>query len=194
MGYGRLSGSSSGPNGSVDWSGGAFGAMVGMGAEFCFTDSHCLNLEKKLKIFTHRKKLGVFKIGTPSGFDTVTSDGELEKTLWMLKRLLSGLQGSIGYQFILVLNGSVYHCFYIYGIECFKIKVTSRMTTRNFILLNLFLFLFTDTSGRPQPARWILTSKPDPSVGGFTNLIGKVWYKLKALMFSCKIQQSQCLI
>lgn len=99
VGYGRLSGSSSGPNGSVDWSGGAFGATVGMGAEFCFTDSHCLNLEGNLRYLPIERNLVSSKSGTPSGFDTVTDDGELEKNSMDVKTTMSGLQGSIGYQF-----------------------------------------------------------------------------------------------
>jgi hypothetical protein len=55
------------------------------------------------------------------------------------------------------------------------------MTTRNFILLSLFLFLFTDTSRAATTARWILTSKPDPSVGGFYQSYWQGLYKLKGI-------------
>lgn len=55
------------------------------------------------------------------------------------------------------------------------------MTTRNFILLNLFLFLFSDTSRAAATARWILTSKPDPSVGGFYQSYWQGLYKLKGI-------------
>ncbi|MCX7978288.1 MAG: hypothetical protein N2578_04735, partial [Bdellovibrionaceae bacterium] len=42
LGYGSLSGTFEQGANSLSWSGGNFGAMGGLGANFCFTPSHCL--------------------------------------------------------------------------------------------------------------------------------------------------------
>ena len=45
FGYGQIMGEIQEGAAKVEFSGGAFGSMAGMGAEFCFHPSHCFNLE-----------------------------------------------------------------------------------------------------------------------------------------------------
>jgi hypothetical protein len=97
IGYGRLKGTMSGPSGSVDWAGGAFGAMAGMGAEFCFTDSHCLTVEGNVRYLPIERNIASGVTGTPSGFDTVTDDHELENGNMDVKTTMSGIQGGLFY-------------------------------------------------------------------------------------------------
>ncbi len=98
IGYGRVSGSMSGPNGSVDWSGGAFGALGGMGAEFCFSPSHCMVVEGNVRYLPIERNIVSGTSGTPSGFDTVRDDAELENGNMDVKTTLSGIQGGLYYQ------------------------------------------------------------------------------------------------
>lgn len=98
LGYGRLSGSMDGPNSSVGWAGDAFGAMGGIGAEFCFTSAHCLMVEGNLRYLPIHRNMVSSVNGTPPGFDTVTNGGELERNNLDVKTSMSGIQGSIGYQ------------------------------------------------------------------------------------------------
>jgi hypothetical protein len=98
VGYGRLSGSMSGPNGKVEWSGGAFGAAAGLGAEFCFTDEHCMVVEGNLRYLPIERNIVSSTSGTVGGFDTPSTDGELENGNMDVKTTLSGIQGIISYQ------------------------------------------------------------------------------------------------
>jgi hypothetical protein len=98
VGYGRLNGEMSGPNGKVSWAGGAFGALAGLGAEFCFTDAHCMVVEGNIRYLPIERNIVASSSGTPSGFDTVTNDGELENGNMDVKTTLSGIQGGLFYQ------------------------------------------------------------------------------------------------
>ncbi len=98
VGYGKVSGEMSGPNGSVAWSGGAFGALAGLGSEFCFTESHCLVIEGNVRYLPIERNIVSSKTGTPSGFDTPSQDGELENGNMDVKTSLSGITGTISYQ------------------------------------------------------------------------------------------------
>lgn len=98
VGYGRISGSMSGPNGSVDWAGGAFGAVAGLGAEFCFTDAHCMVVEGNVRYLPVERNIVSGVSGTPSGFDSVVDDHELENGNMDVKSTMSGIQGGLFYQ------------------------------------------------------------------------------------------------
>lgn len=101
LGYGAMNGKYSGPNGSVDWKGSAFGALGGLGAEFCFGQSgdHCFGVEGNLRYLPFERNLiGSFS-GTPDGFDAPISGGELENNNKDVATTLSGIQGVIAYQF-----------------------------------------------------------------------------------------------
>lgn len=98
VGYGRLSGSMSGPNGAVEWAGGTFGAQAGLGAEFCFTVSHCMVVEGNVRYMSVERNIVSSQRGTVSGFDTPTTEGELENGNMDVKTSMSGIQGILSYQ------------------------------------------------------------------------------------------------
>jgi hypothetical protein len=98
LGYGRLSGTMSGPNTSVGWAGDAFGAMGGIGAEFCFAAAHCLTVEGNLRYLPIQRNLVSSVTGSPAGFDSITDGSELERNNADVKTTLSGIQGMIAYQ------------------------------------------------------------------------------------------------
>ncbi len=100
VGYGKLSGKmEQAGNGSQEFSGGAFGAMAGLGAEFCFTDSHCMTLEGNFRYLPiERNIITSSSLGaTNNGNVTNTGSQELEYNGNDLKTTMSGIQGVIGY-------------------------------------------------------------------------------------------------
>ncbi|MGE4132436.1 MAG: outer membrane protein [Bdellovibrionales bacterium] len=71
MGYGRLNGAiqegTTSGDAKVEFSGGTFGSQLGLGAEFCFTPAHCLNVEGNYRYLAFER----FKVDKSSGtFDT----------------------------------------------------------------------------------------------------------------------------
>jgi opacity protein-like surface antigen len=69
LGYGRVNGSiieNSKTSGaaSVDFSGGAFGSLTGLGAEFCLTANHCFSLEANYRYLTFDRLLADSSSGT----------------------------------------------------------------------------------------------------------------------------------
>ncbi len=97
VGYGRLSGKLSQPNGEVSFGGGSFGAMGGAGAEFCITDSHCLFIEGNLRYNPIERNIVSKASGTPTQLSQTASDNELEYNNSDVKTSLSGIQGVFGY-------------------------------------------------------------------------------------------------
>ena len=101
LGYGSMSGKYTGPNGTVDWKGSAFGAIGGLGAEFCFGDSgnQCIGVEGNLRYLPFERNLVGSTTGVPDGFDAPSNGGELENNNRDVSTTLSGIQGAISYQF-----------------------------------------------------------------------------------------------
>lgn len=102
VGYGKLSGSLSNSNSggaSTDFTGSAFGAMAGLGAEFCFTDSHCLTIEGNIRYLPIERNLVTGGNGvTDSNLTGNTNGRELETNNNDVGSTMSGLQGAIAYQ------------------------------------------------------------------------------------------------
>jgi opacity protein-like surface antigen len=100
LGYGQLktelSNSNTGGSGSFD--GSAFGAMAGLGAQFCFTESHCMNIEGNMRYLPIERNTGSAS-GSLGGTITQTA-GELELNSKDLGTTLSGIQGIIGYKLL----------------------------------------------------------------------------------------------
>jgi hypothetical protein len=100
LGYGSLSGKITQPGGTIDFSGGAFGALGGLGAMFCFTDSHCMFLEGNFRYLPIERNLAKSSYdNTPgtTGFSQAIGGQELEYQGNDLKTTMSGIVGSIGY-------------------------------------------------------------------------------------------------
>lgn len=99
LGYGKLTGSVSQNNGaaSVDFSGSAFGAMGGLGANFCFTANHCMFLEGNFRYLPFERNLVSSVSGSPDGFSSTAAGGELEYNNNDVKTTMSGIVGNVGY-------------------------------------------------------------------------------------------------
>lgn len=100
VGYGQLNGSITSPTQSLDFKGGAFGAMGGIGVDFCFTDAHCLTVEGNLRYLPIERNLtsgGSCTNGSIPGISQCGGSSEVERNGSDLKTTMSGVQGLIGY-------------------------------------------------------------------------------------------------
>ncbi len=102
LGYGSLGGTISETSGySSTFSGSAFGALGGLGAAFCFTESHCMIVQGNLRYLPIQRNLVSTSSGTLStGLSQGASNQELEIGGNDLKTTMSGIQGSVGYQLV----------------------------------------------------------------------------------------------
>lgn len=100
LGYGQLKTELSNSNtvGSGSFDGSTFGAMGGIGAHFCFTESHCLAVEGNVRYLPIERNTGSSS-GSLGGTITQTQ-GELELNNKDLGTTLSGIQGILGYKLI----------------------------------------------------------------------------------------------
>ena len=99
IGYGSISASVTENSASGSFSGYAIGQMVGMGASFCFTDTHCLTLEGNLRYHPIERNISSGATGTfaNTGFSQFNSSGEVEYGGSDLATTLSGFQGILAY-------------------------------------------------------------------------------------------------
>lgn len=100
LGYGNLKGSISQPGGSIDFSGGAFGALGGLGAMFCFTADHCMFLEGNFRYLPIERNMASSSYSNTqatTGFSQAIQGQELEYNGNDLKTTMSGIIGSVGY-------------------------------------------------------------------------------------------------
>jgi hypothetical protein len=101
VGYGSLSGKITAGSSNVDFKGSAFGALGGIGVDFCFTASHCLSIEGNLRYMPIERNLvsGGNCTGSSQipGVSQCSSGSELERKGSDLSTTMSGVQGLIGY-------------------------------------------------------------------------------------------------
>lgn len=98
LGYGSLKGAMDIASTTVDFEGSAFGAVGGMGVDFCFTDAHCLTIEGNIRYLPiERNKVTGGNCTTLSGTTQCTNGSELEVNNKDLQTSMSGIQGLIGY-------------------------------------------------------------------------------------------------
>ena len=97
LGYGKLSGKITEGAADIDFSGSAFGAMGGIGAEFCFTDSHCMTLEGNVRYLPIERNIASSVSGNFSSLTRAIKNKEVEYADSDLKTTMSGVQGVIGY-------------------------------------------------------------------------------------------------
>lgn len=102
LGYGRLNGEiSQGGGNSVKFAGGAFGALFGLGANFCFAGSHCVGVEGNFRYLPVERNIVSSVSGSPTNFSTTpAADQELEIDNHDVKTTMSGIQGSLSYNFM----------------------------------------------------------------------------------------------
>lgn len=101
LGYGRLNGEISQGSNSVSFSGGAFGALFGLGANFCFAGSHCVGLEGNFRYLPVERNIVSSVSGSPTQFSTTpAAEQELEIDNHDVKTTMSGIQGGLSYNFM----------------------------------------------------------------------------------------------
>lgn len=101
LGYGRLNGEISQNSSSVSFSGGAFGALFGLGANFCFAANHCVGLEGNFRYLPIERNIVSSVSGSPGQFSTApAADQELEIDNHDVKTTMSGIQGGLSYNFM----------------------------------------------------------------------------------------------
>lgn len=100
LGYGSLSGDITAGAYSLQFQGSAFGAIGGVGVNFCFTETHCLNIEGNLRylpIERNKSTGGNCTSGNISGITQCGNSQEVERGAQDLATSMSGVQGLIGY-------------------------------------------------------------------------------------------------
>lgn len=101
LGYGNLSGSITAGSRNLDFKGSAFGAMGGIGVEFCFTDSHCMTVEGNIRYMPIERNLSTggscSSASDIPGISQCGGSGEVERNNNDLQTTMSGVQGLIGY-------------------------------------------------------------------------------------------------
>lgn len=101
LGYGRLNGEISQNSSSVSFAGGAFGALFGLGANFCFAGSHCVGVEGNFRYLPIERNIISSVSGAPGQFSTAPApDEELEINNHDVKTTMSGIQGGLSYNFM----------------------------------------------------------------------------------------------
>ena len=102
IGYGSLTGKVvQGTTRDMTYSGSTFGAIGGMGAEFCFTPMHCMSLEGNLRYLPINRNIATTVNGTfttaTTGFSQATAGSEVEYNNSDLSTTMSGVQGVVAY-------------------------------------------------------------------------------------------------
>lgn len=101
VGYGRLTGKIRENNNTIEFVGGNFGASAGLGAEFCFLDDHCLNLEGNFRYLPFERNKAT-SASAPGGWASgsltnAVSGEEVELNNRDLGTTMSGVLATIGY-------------------------------------------------------------------------------------------------
>lgn len=100
LGYGSLKGIISEQSTMVNFSHGTFGGLGGLGAEFCFTDEHCMQLEGTLRYLPFERNIASGMVGSSfeTGSLTRAATGlEVEIDNHDLATTMSGVLATIGY-------------------------------------------------------------------------------------------------
>lgn len=101
LGYGSLNGSITAGTKNLDFKGSAFGAMGGIGVDFCFTDSHCLTVEGNLRYMPIERNIATggscSSASDIPGVSQCGTNNEVERAGTDLRTTMSGVQGLIGY-------------------------------------------------------------------------------------------------
>ncbi len=97
LGYGHLSGEITQGATSVGFSGSAFGAVGGLGVDFCFTPAHCLSVEGNLRYLPIERNVASSGTGGVAGLTQSGNGQEVEIGGNDMKTTMSGIQGSVAY-------------------------------------------------------------------------------------------------
>lgn len=97
-GYGQLNGEITQASQNLKFKGSAFGAMGGIGVDFCFTDAHCLTVEGNMRYLPIERNVTTGGNCTSmQGISQCGGSSEVEHAGSDLKTTMSGVQGLIGY-------------------------------------------------------------------------------------------------
>ncbi len=105
LGYGTLNGDIQSGAYNTQFKGAAFGAIGGIGADFCFTEAHCLSVEGNLRYLPIERNMSSGGSCITTGPGTTTIPGvsqcggsqEIERNYQDLRTTMSGVQGLVGY-------------------------------------------------------------------------------------------------
>ena len=101
LGYGSLSGDLQEASESIKYGGAAFGAMLGLGTEFCFTKNHCMGVEGNFRYLPIVRNIVSSTSGdlTDNG-GNITQHGDTQEFEFDNKDVIttmSGIMGMVGY-------------------------------------------------------------------------------------------------
>jgi hypothetical protein len=101
VGYGRLNGTIQEDTAKIEFGGGNFGGLGGLGAEFCFSDSHCVVLEGNLRYLPFERNKATKVSGTfaSNSLTNAVDAQEVELDGQDLGTTLSGVTANLGYIF-----------------------------------------------------------------------------------------------
>lgn len=101
LGYGSLSGDITAGPSNLTFSGSAFGAVGGIGVDFCFTEAHCLTVEGNMRYLPIERNISTggncSASQTIPGISQCGSSMEVERNNNDLKTSMSGVQGILAY-------------------------------------------------------------------------------------------------
>ncbi len=98
LGYGQMKGEiNEGAGNSVKFGGGAFGTTFGLGAEFCFSPNHCLQLEGDYRYLSFERNVVDSSSGSGGGLSQFGKGQEIEVNGSDLSVRMGGLMFLMGY-------------------------------------------------------------------------------------------------
>lgn len=100
VGFGYLKGAVKEGASSMNYSGSNFGAQAGLGADFCFTENHCLTLEGNVRYLPIERNVADNVSGSFTGFTQTEASREVEYDRNDMTTTMSGIQGILAYTYI----------------------------------------------------------------------------------------------
>lgn len=100
VGFGYLKGEVKQGSAKMTYSGSNFGAQAGLGADFCFTENHCMTLEGNVRYLPIERNIADSVSGTLSGFTQAETSREVEYDQNDMTTTMSGIQGVLAYTYI----------------------------------------------------------------------------------------------
>lgn len=103
VGYGRLTGKIRENDSTIEFVGGNFGGITGLGAEFCFFDDHCFNLEGNFRYLPFERNKATSVSSGGGWASTITgpsvANEEVEMNNRDLGTTMSGVLATLGYTY-----------------------------------------------------------------------------------------------
>ncbi len=100
VGVGYLKGTVKQGSANMAYSGSNFGAQAGLGADFCFTENHCLTIEGNVRYLPIERNVADSVSGTFNGFSQALVSREVEYDQNDMTTTMSGIQGVLAYTYV----------------------------------------------------------------------------------------------